>query len=159
MDELRNTISRYEQTHQLFIAYPPLHFLRMGYFYPNTVYTVLRMDRKLCHNHTVTFIQIDIGILQRKIFQTNRIVQHLQVRIPRIMILGKVSQRVFGLPAHSLRRKIGQGITARGQQNHDHRTTQGYAEPDLLSHTAFTFIWQFLQSNSRRKRLPSVDTR
>ena len=24
---------------------------------------------------------------------------------------------------------------------------------------AFTFIWQFLQSNSRRKRLPSFDTR
>ena len=91
VDKLRNTIGGHEGAHQITVAHPPLDVLRVGQLHPYAVHAVLRMNGELCHDHPVTLVQTDIGILHRKIFQPDGVVQHLQIRVPGIMVPEKIS--------------------------------------------------------------------
>ena len=84
----------------------------MGKFYPNTIYTVLRMNGKFGHYYTIAFIEHVIAVFHRQTSQTYGVVPNFKVGIPGVVAFIQISQRIAGLGTQSFILKIRARIMA-----------------------------------------------
>ena len=110
MDSLRNTVRRHKRFFQFCFTYPPLLLLCMRQLYPDTVHTIGRVNGKLGNNHPISFIQCNVGVLDGQALHCYRVGGYFQIRIPGIMPVIKIVQRIFCLLRQFLGSKIGTRI-------------------------------------------------
>ena len=114
---LRDTVRRYKRPDHVLFPKPALHFLRMGELDPYAVHTVRRVDGKLRHHHPVSLVQCIIAVLYRQAGYRHRIFLHFQIRVPRIVTLVQISQRIAGLCPQFPVFQVRTGIMARRTEN------------------------------------------
>ena len=113
---LGDTVRRNKSPHHILFPKPALHFLRMGEFHPYAIHAVRGMNGKLRHYHPIPFVQRVVTILYRQTGYRHRIILYLQVRIPRIMTLIQIGQRIAGLCSQFSVFQVGTGVMA-GRKN------------------------------------------